>query len=70
MDYTITLTDTEKKSMEYVALDVALLKKDKKRILDIIKEAEDLYDFKHEEELLSPSGYGLVYIDLVKDVMT
>ena len=55
--------------IKYVALDVALLKKDKKRILDIIKEAEDLYDFKHEEQLLSPKGYGLVYIDLVKDVI-
>tara|TARA_Y100000588_G_scaffold58958_1_gene57609 strand:+ start:34668 stop:35348 length:681 start_codon:yes stop_codon:yes gene_type:complete len=55
--------------IKYVALDVALLKKDKKRILDIVKEAEGYYDFKHEEQLLSPDGYGLVYIDLVKDVI-
>lgn len=53
--------------IKYVTLDIRLLKKDKKRILEIVKEAENLYNFKHEEQSLSPKGYGLVYIDLVKD---
>lgn len=53
--------------IKYVTLDIRLLKKDKKRILEIVKEAENLYNFKHEEQSLSPEGYGLVYIDLVKD---
>jgi hypothetical protein len=54
--------------LSHFILDAGVILKKKDRVNELIKEAIDIYNH-NEENTLSPEGYGLVYVDLIENII-